>query len=40
MSALKSKGIYSLDQESANGYSIAAGVAIAILLVAVQAWAG
>jgi uncharacterized membrane protein YgcG len=36
MSALKSKGIYMLDPESANGYSIAAGVAIAILVVAVQ----
>ncbi|MGA7566687.1 MAG: DUF2207 domain-containing protein [Terriglobales bacterium] len=36
MSALKSKGIYTLDPESANGYSIAAGVAIAILVVAVQ----
>jgi len=36
MSALKSKGVYSLDPESANGYSIVAGVAIAILVVAVQ----
>jgi uncharacterized membrane protein len=36
MSALKSKGIYALDPESANGYSIAAGIAIAILVVAVQ----
>jgi uncharacterized membrane protein len=36
MAALKSKGIYTLDPESANGYSIAAGVAIAILVVAVQ----
>jgi uncharacterized membrane protein len=36
MSALKKKGIYALDPESANGYSIVAGVAIAILLVAVQ----
>ena len=36
MSALKSKGIYTLDPESANGYSIVAGVAIAILVVAVQ----
>jgi hypothetical protein len=36
MSALKSKGIYTLDPESANGYGIAAGVAIAILVVAVQ----
>src|SRR6266568_2145268 len=30
MSALKSKGIYMLDPESANGYSIAAGIAILI----------
>jgi uncharacterized membrane protein len=36
MSSLKSKGIYTLDPESANGYSIAAGVAIALLVVAVQ----
>ncbi len=36
MSSLKSKGIYTLDPESANGYSIAAGVAIVILVVAVQ----
>jgi uncharacterized membrane protein len=36
MSSLKSKGIYTLDPESANGYSIVAGVAIAILVVAVQ----
>jgi uncharacterized membrane protein len=36
MAALKNKGIYTLDPESANGYSIAAGVAIAILVVAVQ----
>jgi hypothetical protein len=36
MSELKSKGIYTLDPESANGYSIAAGVAIAIGVVAVQ----
>jgi uncharacterized membrane protein YgcG len=36
MSALKSKGIYTLDPESANGYSIAAGVAIAILVIGVQ----
>jgi uncharacterized membrane protein len=36
MSSLKSKGIYALDPESANGYSIVAGVAIAILVVAVQ----
>jgi hypothetical protein len=36
MSALKNKGIYTLDPESANGYSIVAGVTIAILVVAVQ----
>jgi hypothetical protein len=36
MSALKNKGIYTLDPESANGYSIVAGVVIAILVVAVQ----
>jgi uncharacterized membrane protein len=36
MSSLKSKGIYMLDPESANGYSIAAAVAIALLVVAVQ----
>jgi uncharacterized membrane protein YgcG len=36
MAALKSKGIYTLDPESANGYSIVAGVAIAILVIAVQ----
>jgi uncharacterized membrane protein len=36
MASLKSKGIYTLDPESANGYSIAAGVVIAILVVAVQ----
>jgi uncharacterized membrane protein len=36
MSSLKGKGIYTLDPESANGYSIAAGVAIAILVVGVQ----
>ena len=36
MSSLKSKGIYTLDPESANAYSIVAGVAIAILVVAVQ----
>ena len=36
MSSLKSKGIYTLDPESANGYSIVAGVVIAILVVAVQ----
>jgi len=36
MSSLKSKGIYTLDPESANGYSVVAGVAIAILVVAVQ----
>jgi uncharacterized membrane protein YgcG len=36
MSALKNKGVYSLDPESANGYSIVAAVAIALLVVAVQ----
>jgi Predicted membrane protein (DUF2207) len=36
MLGLKNKGIYTLDPESANGYSIVAGVAIAILVVAVQ----
>jgi uncharacterized membrane protein YgcG len=36
MSALKNKGIYTLDPESANGYSIVAAVAIAILVIAVQ----
>ena len=36
MASLKSKGIYTLDPESANGYSISAGVVIAILVVAVQ----
>jgi len=36
MSSLKGKGIYTLDPESANGYSIVAGVVIAILVVAVQ----
>lgn len=36
MSALKKKGMYMLDPESANGYSIVAAVAIGILLAAVQ----
>ena len=36
MSALKNKGVYTLDPESANGYSIVAAVAIAILAVGVQ----
>jgi uncharacterized membrane protein len=36
MSALKSKGMYTLDPESANGYSIVAAVAIALLVAAVQ----
>jgi hypothetical protein len=36
MSALKNKGIYTLDPESANGYSIVAGVAIAIAVIGVQ----
>jgi uncharacterized membrane protein len=41
MSALKQKGIYTLDPESANGYSIVAAVAIAIAMGCVQAlgWA-
>ena len=36
MASLKGKGIYMLDPESANGYSMAAGVAIALLVVGVQ----
>ncbi len=36
MSALKSKGIYTLDPESANAYSIVAAVAIGLLVVGVQ----
>ncbi len=36
MSALKSKGIYTLDPESANAYSIVAAVAIALVVVGVQ----
>ena len=36
MLSLKQKGIYTLDPESANGYSIVAAVVIAILVVAVQ----
>ena len=36
MSALKGKGMYLLDPGSANGYSIAAAVAICLLLAAVQ----
>jgi len=36
MSALKRKGMYMLDPGSANGYSIAAAVAIALLLAAIQ----
>jgi hypothetical protein len=36
MASLKSKGIYMLDPESANGYGIAAGVAIAILVIGIQ----
>jgi len=41
MSALKQKGIYTLDPESANGYSIGAAVAIAVAIGCVQAlgWA-
>ena len=36
MSALKNKGVYTLDPESANGYSIVAAVVIALLVVGVQ----
>lgn len=36
ISALKKKGIYSLDPESANSYSIVAAVVIAVLVVGVQ----
>ncbi len=36
MSALKSKGIYTLDPESANAYSIVAAVVIGLLVVGVQ----
>jgi len=36
MSALKSKGIYTLDPESANAYSIVAAVAIGLLVAGVQ----
>jgi uncharacterized membrane protein YgcG len=36
MSALKNKGVYQLDPESANGYSIAAAIAIALVVVGVQ----
>jgi hypothetical protein len=36
MSALKTKGIYLLDPESANGYSIAAAIGILILLALFQ----
>jgi uncharacterized membrane protein len=36
MSALKQKGIYTLDPESANGYSIAAGFGILIPFAALQ----
>ena len=36
MSALKKKGIYTLDPESANGYSIVAAVVIALIVVGVQ----
>jgi uncharacterized membrane protein len=37
MSSLKQKGIYTLDPESANGYGIVAGVAIAIAAFGVKA---
>jgi len=36
MSALKTKGIYLLDPESANGYSVAAAIAIVIPFAALQ----
>ncbi len=36
MAALKSKGMYTLDPESANGYSIVAAVVIGLLVVGVQ----
>ena len=36
MSSLKGKGIYTLDPDSANGYSVVAAVTLAILVVAVQ----
>ena len=36
MSALKQKGMYMLDPESANGYSIAAVIAIGLVVAAVQ----
>ncbi|MFY9674115.1 MAG: DUF2207 domain-containing protein [Terriglobales bacterium] len=36
MSALKNKGVYALDPESANGYSLVAALVIALLVVAVQ----
>ncbi len=36
MSALKNKGVYTLDPESANGYSIVAAVVIALLVAGVQ----
>jgi len=36
MAALKNKGLYLLDPESANGYSIGAGVVILILFAALQ----
>jgi uncharacterized membrane protein YgcG len=36
MSALKNKGIYTLDPESANGYSIVAAIAIAFAVIGVQ----
>ena len=36
MSALKNKGVYTLDPESANGYSLVAAVVIALVVVGVQ----
>jgi uncharacterized membrane protein YgcG len=38
MSSLKSKGIYTLDPDSANAYSVVAAVVIAIPVVAVVGW--
>ena len=36
MTALKKKNVYTLDPESANGYSLVAGVAIAIVVIGLQ----
>jgi hypothetical protein len=40
MSALKQKGIYTLDPESANGYSAAAAFGILMCLPSFNSWAG